>query len=148
MIPLTTAMLKSFPEEASSGITLHRHSSKMHFVHFNISLDGVLFHPHKYINKRSKFICSGALALSCLRLYSLSALSSGSHPSLFTFISLFLSLSLSRIPLSPSNSFLYSELIKHWESPAEDNIFQVAEDGLLKVKDDITFHLYIRYLMH
>ncbi|KAK2855192.1 hypothetical protein Q7C36_007061 [Tachysurus vachellii] len=39
--------------------------------------------------------------------------------------------------------FLYSELIKHWESPAEDNIFQVAEDGLLKIKDDITFHLYI-----
>ncbi|KAI5105850.1 double-stranded RNA-specific adenosine deaminase, partial [Silurus meridionalis] len=39
--------------------------------------------------------------------------------------------------------FLYSELIKRWDSPGEDNIFQVAEDGLLKIKDNITFHLYI-----
>ncbi|MCI4374778.1 hypothetical protein PGIGA_G00010020 [Pangasianodon gigas] len=39
--------------------------------------------------------------------------------------------------------FLYSELMKHWDSPEEDNIFKVAEDGLLKIKDDITFHLYI-----
>lgn len=82
MIPLTTAMLKSFPEEASSGIALHQHSSTMHFVHFNISLDGVLFHSHKCINKRSKFICTAALAQSRLNLYSLSALSSGSVPSL------------------------------------------------------------------
>lgn len=39
--------------------------------------------------------------------------------------------------------FLYSELMKRWDSPEEDNIFEVAEDGLLKIKDDITFHLYI-----
>ncbi|KAM9488061.1 double-stranded RNA-specific adenosine deaminase [Clarias gariepinus] len=39
--------------------------------------------------------------------------------------------------------FLYSELMKCWDSPDEDNIFTAAEDGLLKLKDDITFHLYI-----
>ncbi|KAF5898179.1 double-stranded RNA-specific adenosine deaminase, partial [Clarias magur] len=39
--------------------------------------------------------------------------------------------------------FLYSELMKRWDSPEEDNIFTVAEDGLFKLKDDITFHLYI-----
>lgn len=39
--------------------------------------------------------------------------------------------------------FLYSELIKHWDGPAEDSIFEVAEDNKLKIKSDITFHLYI-----
>ncbi|XP_072536538.1 double-stranded RNA-specific adenosine deaminase [Salminus brasiliensis] len=39
--------------------------------------------------------------------------------------------------------FLYSELMKHWDSPAEDSIFEVAEDNKLKIKSDITFHLYI-----
>uniref|UniRef100_A0AAR2JB82 Adenosine deaminase RNA specific n=1 Tax=Pygocentrus nattereri TaxID=42514 RepID=A0AAR2JB82_PYGNA len=39
--------------------------------------------------------------------------------------------------------FLYSELMKHWDSPAEDSIFEVAEDNKLKIKPDITFHLYI-----
>uniref|UniRef100_A0A8B9JIF0 Adenosine deaminase RNA specific n=1 Tax=Astyanax mexicanus TaxID=7994 RepID=A0A8B9JIF0_ASTMX len=39
--------------------------------------------------------------------------------------------------------FLYSELIKHWDGPAEDSIFEVAEDNKLKIKSDTTFHLYI-----
>ncbi|KAI7807176.1 double-stranded RNA-specific adenosine deaminase [Triplophysa rosa] len=39
--------------------------------------------------------------------------------------------------------FLYSELMKHWESPSEETIFELAEDGKLKIKSDITFHLYI-----
>ncbi|TTB12812.1 Sorting nexin-27 [Bagarius yarrelli] len=39
--------------------------------------------------------------------------------------------------------FLYGELMKYWERPEEDNIFELAEDGLLKIKDGITFHLYI-----
>lgn len=39
--------------------------------------------------------------------------------------------------------FLYSELMKLWDSPNEENIFHVAPDGMLKIKDGITFHLYI-----
>lgn len=39
--------------------------------------------------------------------------------------------------------FLYSELMKHWESPGDETIFEVADDGKLKIKSDITFHLYI-----
>ncbi|XP_052002677.1 double-stranded RNA-specific adenosine deaminase-like [Xyrauchen texanus] len=39
--------------------------------------------------------------------------------------------------------FLYGELIKHWESPNDETIFEVAEDGKLKIKSGITFHLYI-----
>ncbi|XP_052000428.1 double-stranded RNA-specific adenosine deaminase [Xyrauchen texanus] len=39
--------------------------------------------------------------------------------------------------------FLYGELMKHWESPGDQSIFEVAEDGKLKIKSDITFHLYI-----
>lgn len=39
--------------------------------------------------------------------------------------------------------FLYGELMKHWESPSDESIFEVADDGKLKIKSDITFHLYI-----
>ncbi|KAK2903104.1 hypothetical protein Q8A67_007817 [Cirrhinus molitorella] len=39
--------------------------------------------------------------------------------------------------------FLYGELMKHWESPGDESIFEVADDGKLKIKSDITFHLYI-----
>ncbi|TRZ01319.1 hypothetical protein DNTS_020887 [Danionella cerebrum] len=39
--------------------------------------------------------------------------------------------------------FLYSELVRHWENPGQESIFEVADDGKLKVKSDITFHLYI-----
>uniref|UniRef100_A0A671QA75 Double-stranded RNA-specific adenosine deaminase-like n=1 Tax=Sinocyclocheilus anshuiensis TaxID=1608454 RepID=A0A671QA75_9TELE len=39
--------------------------------------------------------------------------------------------------------FLYGELMKHWESPGDETIFEVAHDGKLKIKSDITFHLYI-----
>ncbi|KAL8184541.1 UNVERIFIED_CONTAM: hypothetical protein K2H54_019843 [Gekko kuhli] len=39
--------------------------------------------------------------------------------------------------------FLYSELMKHDPSAPKDSIFEPAEDGKLKIKDDITFHLYI-----
>uniref|UniRef100_A0A673GQ59 Double-stranded RNA-specific adenosine deaminase-like n=1 Tax=Sinocyclocheilus rhinocerous TaxID=307959 RepID=A0A673GQ59_9TELE len=39
--------------------------------------------------------------------------------------------------------FLYGELMKHWESPGDETIFEVADDGKLKIKSDITFHLYI-----
>ncbi|NP_571671.2 double-stranded RNA-specific adenosine deaminase isoform X1 [Danio rerio] len=39
--------------------------------------------------------------------------------------------------------FLYSELMKHWESPGDETIFELAGDGKLKIKSDITFHLYI-----
>lgn len=40
--------------------------------------------------------------------------------------------------------FLYTELMKFDPSAPEDSIFQPLEDGKLKIKDDITFHLYIR----
>ncbi|ROL47867.1 Double-stranded RNA-specific adenosine deaminase [Anabarilius grahami] len=39
--------------------------------------------------------------------------------------------------------FLYGQLMKHWESPGDESIFEVADDGKLKIKSDITFHLYI-----
>ncbi|XP_033030168.1 double-stranded RNA-specific adenosine deaminase isoform X3 [Lacerta agilis] len=39
--------------------------------------------------------------------------------------------------------FLYTELMKFDPSASEDSIFQPLEDGKLKIKDDITFHLYI-----
>ncbi|XP_044304423.1 double-stranded RNA-specific adenosine deaminase isoform X2 [Varanus komodoensis] len=39
--------------------------------------------------------------------------------------------------------FLYNELMKFDPSAPEDSIFQPLEDGKLKIKDDITFHLYI-----
>nr|XP_028564857.1 double-stranded RNA-specific adenosine deaminase isoform X1 [Podarcis muralis] len=39
--------------------------------------------------------------------------------------------------------FLYTELMKFDPSAPEDSIFQPLEDGKLKIKDDITFHLYI-----
>ncbi|XP_065117087.1 double-stranded RNA-specific adenosine deaminase [Paramisgurnus dabryanus] len=39
--------------------------------------------------------------------------------------------------------FLYSELIRHWENPSDETIFELADDGKLKIKSDITFHLYI-----
>uniref|UniRef100_A0A8C2GZY3 Double-stranded RNA-specific adenosine deaminase-like n=1 Tax=Cyprinus carpio TaxID=7962 RepID=A0A8C2GZY3_CYPCA len=39
--------------------------------------------------------------------------------------------------------FLYGELMKHWESPGDETIFEVADDGKLKIKSDVTFHLYI-----
>ncbi|XP_015274600.1 PREDICTED: double-stranded RNA-specific adenosine deaminase isoform X2 [Gekko japonicus] len=39
--------------------------------------------------------------------------------------------------------FLYSELMKYDPSAPKDSIFEPAEDGKLKIKDDITFHLYI-----
>ncbi len=38
--------------------------------------------------------------------------------------------------------------MKHWESPGDETIFEVADDGKLKIKSDITFHLYIRWDMH
>lgn len=38
--------------------------------------------------------------------------------------------------------FLYSELLKHYED-ASDSIFEPAEKNKLRVKSDITFHLYI-----
>lgn len=40
--------------------------------------------------------------------------------------------------------FLYSELLRHYDG-ADDSIFEPAEDGKLKIKPDITFHLYIRW---
>ncbi|XP_026083159.1 double-stranded RNA-specific adenosine deaminase-like [Carassius auratus] len=39
--------------------------------------------------------------------------------------------------------FLYCELMKHWESPGDESVFEEADDGKLKIKPDITFHLYI-----
>ncbi|XP_077177926.1 double-stranded RNA-specific adenosine deaminase isoform X2 [Paroedura picta] len=39
--------------------------------------------------------------------------------------------------------FLYSELMKYDPSAPKDSIFEPAEDDKLKIKDDITFHLYI-----
>ncbi|XP_060109479.1 double-stranded RNA-specific adenosine deaminase [Heteronotia binoei] len=39
--------------------------------------------------------------------------------------------------------FLYSELMKYDPSAPEDSIFEPAGDSKLKIKDDITFHLYI-----
>ncbi|KAM9722883.1 double-stranded RNA-specific adenosine deaminase isoform 1-T1 [Menidia menidia] len=38
--------------------------------------------------------------------------------------------------------FLYNELIKHYDG-ADDSIFEPAEENKLKIKSDITFHLYI-----
>ncbi|XP_035019240.1 double-stranded RNA-specific adenosine deaminase isoform X1 [Hippoglossus stenolepis] len=38
--------------------------------------------------------------------------------------------------------YLYSELLKHYEG-AEDTIFEMAETNKLRIKADITFHLYI-----
>ncbi|XP_047454778.1 double-stranded RNA-specific adenosine deaminase [Mugil cephalus] len=38
--------------------------------------------------------------------------------------------------------FLYSELLKHYDG-ADDSIFEPAEDKKLRIKSDITFHLYI-----
>ncbi|XP_034030633.1 double-stranded RNA-specific adenosine deaminase [Thalassophryne amazonica] len=38
--------------------------------------------------------------------------------------------------------FLYSELLKHYDG-TDDSIFEPAEDNKLKIKSDITFHLYI-----
>ncbi|XP_054903819.1 double-stranded RNA-specific adenosine deaminase [Poeciliopsis prolifica] len=38
--------------------------------------------------------------------------------------------------------FLYSELLKHYDG-ADDSIFEPAEENKLKIKPDITFHLYI-----
>ncbi|CAK6973565.1 double-stranded RNA-specific adenosine deaminase [Scomber scombrus] len=38
--------------------------------------------------------------------------------------------------------FLYSELLKHYDG-AEDSIFEPAEKTKLRIKSDITFHLYI-----
>ncbi|KAK7878218.1 hypothetical protein WMY93_031170 [Mugilogobius chulae] len=38
--------------------------------------------------------------------------------------------------------FLYSELLRHFEG-ADDSIFEPAEDNRLRIKSDITFHLYI-----
>lgn len=38
--------------------------------------------------------------------------------------------------------FLYSELLKHYDG-AEDTIFEQAEKNKLRIKSDITFHLYI-----
>ncbi|XP_067328378.1 double-stranded RNA-specific adenosine deaminase isoform X2 [Anolis sagrei] len=39
--------------------------------------------------------------------------------------------------------FLYDELLKYDPAAPEDSIFEPLPDGQLKVKDDITFHLYI-----
>ncbi|XP_053133313.1 double-stranded RNA-specific adenosine deaminase [Hemicordylus capensis] len=39
--------------------------------------------------------------------------------------------------------FLYNELTKYDPSAPDDSIFQPLEDGKLKIKDDVTFHLYI-----
>ncbi|KAM6936052.1 double-stranded RNA-specific adenosine deaminase isoform 1-T2 [Lycodopsis pacificus] len=38
--------------------------------------------------------------------------------------------------------FLYIELLKHYDG-ADDSIFEAAEDNKLRIKSDITFHLYI-----
>ncbi|KAK1895382.1 Double-stranded RNA-specific adenosine deaminase [Dissostichus eleginoides] len=38
--------------------------------------------------------------------------------------------------------FLYIELIKHYDG-TDDSIFEQAEDNKLRIKSDITFHLYI-----
>ncbi|XP_072316365.1 double-stranded RNA-specific adenosine deaminase-like [Eucyclogobius newberryi] len=38
--------------------------------------------------------------------------------------------------------FLYSELLRHFEG-ADDSIFEPAEENKLRIKSDITFHLYI-----
>uniref|UniRef100_A0A3Q2PZ79 Adenosine deaminase RNA specific n=1 Tax=Fundulus heteroclitus TaxID=8078 RepID=A0A3Q2PZ79_FUNHE len=38
--------------------------------------------------------------------------------------------------------FLYNELLKHCDG-ADDSIFEPAEENKLKIKSDITFHLYI-----
>ncbi|XP_034553342.1 double-stranded RNA-specific adenosine deaminase [Notolabrus celidotus] len=38
--------------------------------------------------------------------------------------------------------FLYSELLKHHDG-AEDSIFELGDNNKMKVKSDITFHLYI-----
>ncbi|KAF7663033.1 hypothetical protein LDENG_00220350 [Lucifuga dentata] len=38
--------------------------------------------------------------------------------------------------------FLYSELLKHYDG-ADDSIFEPAEKNKLRIKSDITFHLYI-----
>jgi len=38
--------------------------------------------------------------------------------------------------------FLYSELIKHLDG-SEESIFEPADEGKLRIKPDITFHLYI-----
>ncbi|XP_061676104.1 double-stranded RNA-specific adenosine deaminase isoform X2 [Syngnathoides biaculeatus] len=38
--------------------------------------------------------------------------------------------------------FLYSELLKHFEG-TDNSIFEVMEDNKLRIKTDITFHLYI-----
>ncbi|XP_026549605.1 double-stranded RNA-specific adenosine deaminase-like [Notechis scutatus] len=40
--------------------------------------------------------------------------------------------------------FLYSELMAFDPLATEESIFQLAEDGKLKIKDDVSFHLYIR----
>lgn len=39
--------------------------------------------------------------------------------------------------------FLYSELMKSDPSASEDSLFEASEDGRLKVKDSVTFHLYV-----
>uniref|UniRef100_A0A4W4FJV3 Adenosine deaminase RNA specific n=1 Tax=Electrophorus electricus TaxID=8005 RepID=A0A4W4FJV3_ELEEL len=40
--------------------------------------------------------------------------------------------------------FIYSELMKHWDSPSrQDSIFESSKDNKLKIKSDVTFHLYI-----
>ncbi|XP_070622125.1 LOW QUALITY PROTEIN: double-stranded RNA-specific adenosine deaminase [Erythrolamprus reginae] len=39
--------------------------------------------------------------------------------------------------------FLYSELMKFDPLAPEESIFELSEDGKLKIKDDISFHLYI-----
>ncbi|XP_023264684.1 double-stranded RNA-specific adenosine deaminase [Seriola lalandi dorsalis] len=38
--------------------------------------------------------------------------------------------------------FLYTELLKHYDG-ADDSIFEPAENNKLRIKSDITFHLYI-----
>ncbi|KAM6910011.1 double-stranded RNA-specific adenosine deaminase [Xenentodon cancila] len=38
--------------------------------------------------------------------------------------------------------FLYNELLKHYDG-ADDSIFEAAEENKLRIKSDITFHLYI-----
>ncbi|KAJ0065987.1 hypothetical protein NL108_001211 [Boleophthalmus pectinirostris] len=38
--------------------------------------------------------------------------------------------------------FLYSELLRHFDG-ADDSIFEPAEENKLRIKSDITFHLYI-----
>uniref|UniRef100_A0A8C5SVU4 Adenosine deaminase RNA specific n=1 Tax=Laticauda laticaudata TaxID=8630 RepID=A0A8C5SVU4_LATLA len=39
--------------------------------------------------------------------------------------------------------FLYNELMAFDPLATEESIFQLAEDGKLKIKDDVSFHLYI-----